>query len=1369
MTRMTCCVLAGALFGLRAVGATIYVDAAATGEGDGTSWGDAYTTIQAAVDDPLFTTGSDNRIEVAGGLYPEQVLLTAAHAGAFGATNRIVARVDETPILDGNGTLATGLTLSNVMYVAIEGLTVRDFADTGIAVIDAHDITVRDVSVHGNAVDGIYVTDSPDTVITGVDSFDNGRHGIWMRTSARVHVLNSRMRDNVEHGVWIGDGANNSGCPDSLFRECLIYNNERGLHFDHQSASVLIDHCTFYRNRRFTIWTGHHSTINVENSIFVGHQHAVLDSAGNTGLVVSNCLFHGNGHIFQRPTHDVGGNRKGDPSFVDAPNGDFRLYADSVALGEAPGGRHLGAYPDDTPVALPVPTTYYVRTDGDDDNDGLTDTPEGAFQTLQGAADAIAGGDIVRVGEGTYAGGVTVSAGGSATVPTIIRADGEVFIEGGTFGLRVQGAHRVELDGFEIHGAATHGVIFDATYGSVLTNAVVRNHTEDGVFFNRAGANRVVDCVIHDNTRDGIRSNGGGANTILRTVSRHNRHGLLTEETVSNEHRGHGWMLVESAFHHNSARGINLNASSQSARWGITNCIVYANGVHGLYAHNSCGADVRNSVIANNLGTGILQNNAGSITVDYCNVYGHGTDFGSNMDKVGAQGENNIAINADFVSPADGDFRLYETSPCIGVGLDGVDIGLYPLGPVIPLPEPQTFYVRPDGDDGNSGTNGTPEHAFQTIQHAAGAVVPGGSVVILEGLYNEDVVITTGGSAAAPITYRAEGEVDIAGETNALKVISVSHVHLENLRAASQEGSAILFESVTSCVISNVTVTASAGPGLDIRDGGSHLIVDSEFSHNGGAGALLWNTPNNTFLRTRFVRNEGSGLQAGLDTSSPGSAANALHACVIAFNGDGGVRQYTSNCPNWVFDHCVIYGNRGDGVRMINHSSFVNRHTIVAYNSGTGLVGGSTSSTNIHANVVANGIDYGNGVQHGGEGTLSLNPSFVDPANGDFRLYADSPCAGAGEGGADLGIYADGPRAAEPVPVAYYVRPDGDDQNTGLADTPAAAFATIGHAAAVAGPGDIVSIAAGGYAEDVVLSISGSATHPTTFQATGEAVIMAESNGLHIVAVSNLRVEGLRVSGGATHNIVVDQAAFCALAGVTSEGSGGAGLFITKSAGTRVSGSTFRDNASHGIWVSSGFFTTVTDTVSANNGGWGLHGAHDTGDTHTGYRLHARQCLVYGNQSGGVSQSQHNIFRHWIFESGVVHGNAGAGFYHLGTLDMTLRNSIVTDNTGPGLASHASNNNFTLAHNNIHGNNPDYTGPAEPDAGSISAEPLFLDAAAGDFRLDVKSPCVNTGTNQVWMIGAFDLAGAPRIQNEIVDMGAYETFIPPPGTLFLLR
>lgn len=58
--------------------------------------------------------------------------------------------------------------------------------------------------------------------------------------------------------------------------------------------------------------------------------------------------------------------------------------------------------------------------------------------------------------------------------------------------------------------------------------------------------------------------------------------------------------------------------------------------------------------------------------------------------------------------------------------------------------------------------------------------------------------------------------------------------------------------------------------------------------------------------------------------------------------------------------------------------------------------------------------------------------------------------------------------------------------------------------------------------------------------------------------------------------------------------------------------------------------------------------------------------------------------------------------------------------------------------------------------GNITGLPHFSNAAEGDYTLNFISPCRNTGTNQAWMVGAGDLAGQPRIVEEVVDMGCFE-------------
>jgi len=69
------------------------------------------------------------------------------------------------------------------------------------------------------------------------------------------------------------------------------------------------------------------------------------------------------------------------------------------------------------------------------------------------------------------------------------------------------------------------------------------------------------------------------------------------------------------------------------------------------------------------------------------------------------------------------------------------------------------------------------------------------------------------------------------------------------------------------------------------------------------------------------------------------------------------------------------------------------------------------------------------------------------------------------------------------------------------------------------------------------------------------------------------------------------------------------------------------------------------------------------------------------------------------------------------------------------------------------------TTPLPPGPGNIEADPRFLNAAAGDFRLRPDSPCINAGFN-AWARGETDLDGRPRIVGRTVDMGAYEFQTP---------
>jgi hypothetical protein len=141
-----------------------------------------------------------------------------------------------------------------------------------------------------------------------------------------------------------------------------------------------------------------------------------------------------------------------------------------------------------------------------------------------------------------------------------------------------------------------------------------------------------------------------------------------------------------------------------------------------------------------------------------------------------------------------------------------------------------------------------------------------------------------------------------------------------------------------------------------------------------------------------------------------------------------------------------------------------------------------------------------------------------------------------------------------------------------------------------------------------------------------------------------------------------------------------------------------------------------------------------------GATIQMQNSVVAGNQSA-TGAAIDNVFggTHILTECTVAHNATNGVQAGLGGT-ATLTNSIVWGHTGAGLGP-----GLQAVYCDVEGG---YAG-----AGNFSADPLFVNTNALDYRLGVGSPCVDTGT-PVFL--TYDAIGHPRPIGAGYDLGAFE-------------
>ena len=871
------------------------------------------------------TAGDTVRVQP--GSYPETV--TPAIAGT--AANPITYLADGLAVVDGGNTRCKAFDVVGTGYLVIDGFEITDQpdcggADSAVDINNANNVTIRNNIIHDTGRDAIYFTGTSanglveNNLIYNIDDdgstpIGGGNHVFRNNTFAGTitgwaleNGLGSNLFENNIFWVTAGNGAiQNTGLGTFNYNDYNaavlpgignISSNPLfvgGYHLSHiaagqgsnspaidagsdTAANLGLDTRTTRTDNitdTATIDLGYHYDPAAVPPLVSGLAPSSGPKTGGTSVVISGSGFTGATAV----------------NFGATPATGYAVDSDTQITATAPAGT-LGATVDvqvTTPLGMSANTaaddytytgiTYYVRTDGSDANTGLSNSPAGAWLTIQKAASTMTAGDTVRVQPGSYPETVTPAIAGTAANPITYLADGLAVVDGGNTRCKafdVVGTGYLVIDGFEITdqpdcGGADSAVDINNANNVTIRNNIIHDTGRDAIYFTGTSANGLVENnLIYNIDDDGSTPIGGGNhvfrnNTFAGTIT-----GWALENGLGSNlfENNIFWVTAGNGAIQNTGLGtFNYNDYNAAVLPGIGNISsnpLFVGGYH--LSHIAAGQGFNSPAIdagsdtAANLGldtrTTRTDNITDTATIDLGYHYdpaavpplvsglapSSGPKTGGTSVVISGSGFTGATAVNFGATPAtgyavDSDTQITATAPAGTLGAT-VDVQVTtPLGISANTAADDytytgiTYYVRTDGSDANTGLSNSPAGAWLTIQKAASTMTAGDTVRVQPGSYPETVTPAIAGTAANPITYLADGLAVVDGgntRCKAFDVVGTGYLVIDGFEITDQPDCGGADSAVDINNANNVTIRNNI-----IHDTGRDAIYFTGTSANG--------------------------------------------------------------------------------------------------------------------------------------------------------------------------------------------------------------------------------------------------------------------------------------------------------------------------------------------------------------------------------------------------------------------------------------------------------------------------------------------------------------------------------------------------------
>lgn len=677
-----------------------------------------------------------------------------------------------------------------------------------------------------------------------------------------------------------------------------------------------------------------------------------------------------------------------------------------------------------------------------------------------------------------------------------------------------------------------------------------------------------------------------------------------------------------------------------------------------------------------------------------------------------------------------------------------------------------TYYVSPNGDDTNDGSQSNP---FRTINYALTQVQDGDTIRITSGTYTHevagedltDITITTNN-----LTLQGEGADTTVIDFNNSTPAGTFYFSFENVNGAKVEGL-----SFTNIASQKVAIGISSSTSVTINN-------NKFYNPQGTDGVGIWiSGPASTSVSATIHHNIFYNLQRGITiydptTSGPGTIIiknNTLDTCA-----SGLFAVYTSKD---IILKNNIASNMSEAGFIFYYYSGTCTH---AYNNGNFYSQGSSPQVGIDSST-----------------EFTLDPRYVDKENGDYHLKTlyqglyevHSPSIDTGDpqdsvgsepepngGRINQGAYGGTGEAAQSITKKDIVYVDGTNGSSAGQGTSTDPLDTINRGLSFVNTGGKVIVAPGTYTENV--SIPQGVTLESS-QGPEVTIIDGGGNDTCVTMSTDSTLKGFTLTNGSSSlgggvylsgdNALIEN---CIIKNNSAEYGGG--LLILAGTGIQIKKTIFKDN-----------------TASSTGGGGGILIATTSGET----SVTISNCILYNNSSQGAGGGIYlfNAGGAGINLTGInntIYGNSaslGGGIYLNGggvSITATFKNCIISHSNDYEIYEADSLSDAICINSLLY--NPssslfydEGTTPIteisnlntlEGFSSNLGSDPLFVstDPDNSDFLKlssrangqSANSPAIDSGTSQ----GApsTDIAGTARPQGDGVDIGAYE-YLPQPS------